>query len=65
MLQWRQVKELSVATSPYRYTKEELLEINELPCSNERPECLADNYDSDGIWDPEMWYASLLPHVRN
>ena len=55
------VKEPPVATSPYRYTKEELLEIKELPCSNERPECLADKYDSDGVWDPEKWHASLYP----
>ncbi|CAL8335547.1 unnamed protein product [Merluccius merluccius] len=55
------VKDPPVATSPYRYTKEELLEIKELPCSNERPECLADKYDSDGVWDPEKWHASLYP----
>ncbi|XP_037534631.1 eukaryotic translation initiation factor 4E transporter [Nematolebias whitei] len=46
---------------PYRYTKEELLEIKELPISNERPECLSDKYDSDGVWDPEKWHASLYP----
>uniref|UniRef100_A0AAQ4QIS1 Eukaryotic translation initiation factor 4E nuclear import factor 1 n=1 Tax=Gasterosteus aculeatus aculeatus TaxID=481459 RepID=A0AAQ4QIS1_GASAC len=49
------------ATAPYRYTKEELLEIKELPVSNERPECLSEKYDSDGIWDPEKWHASLYP----
>ncbi|KAL4646516.1 eukaryotic translation initiation factor 4E transporter-like [Arapaima gigas] len=48
-------------TSPYRYTKERLLEIKELPCSNERPECLSEKYDSDGVWDPEKWHASLYP----
>ncbi|XP_036382499.1 eukaryotic translation initiation factor 4E transporter isoform X1 [Megalops cyprinoides] len=48
-------------TSPYRYTKEELLEIKEYPCSNERPECLSEKYDSDGVWDPEKWHASLYP----
>ncbi|XP_061115690.1 eukaryotic translation initiation factor 4E transporter isoform X6 [Conger conger] len=48
-------------TPPYRYTKEELLEIKELPCSNERPECLSEKYDSDGVWDPEKWHASLYP----
>ncbi|KAJ8285612.1 hypothetical protein GJAV_G00028860 [Gymnothorax javanicus] len=46
---------------PYRYTKEELLEIKKLPCSNERPECLSEKYDSDGVWDPEKWHASLYP----
>ncbi|XP_029906525.1 eukaryotic translation initiation factor 4E transporter isoform X4 [Myripristis murdjan] len=56
-----QVKEPSTATTPYRYTKEELLEIKELPCSNERPECLSEKYDSDGVWDPEKWHASLYP----
>ncbi|KAM6947777.1 eukaryotic translation initiation factor 4E transporter isoform 1-T1 [Lycodopsis pacificus] len=48
-------------TAPYRYTKEELLEIKELPVSNERPDCLSDKYDSDGVWDPEKWHASLYP----
>nr|XP_057930896.1 eukaryotic translation initiation factor 4E transporter isoform X1 [Doryrhamphus excisus]XP_057930905.1 eukaryotic translation initiation factor 4E transporter isoform X1 [Doryrhamphus excisus] len=49
------------ATAPYRYTKEELLYIKELPISNERPECLSEKYDSDGVWDPEKWHASLYP----
>ncbi|XP_071349933.1 eukaryotic translation initiation factor 4E transporter isoform X8 [Trachinotus anak] len=56
-----QVKQQPAATAPYRYTKEELLEIKELPISNERPECLSDKYDSDGVWDPEKWHASLYP----
>ncbi|KAK3557367.1 hypothetical protein QTP70_026542 [Hemibagrus guttatus] len=51
----------SLLTSAYRYTKEELLEIKELPISNERPECLSQKYDSDGVWDPEKWHASLYP----
>ncbi|XP_029990274.1 eukaryotic translation initiation factor 4E transporter isoform X2 [Sphaeramia orbicularis] len=55
-----QVKQPAV-TAPYRYTKEELLEIKELPISNERPECLSEKYDSDGVWDPEKWHASLYP----
>ncbi|KAL7891485.1 hypothetical protein AOLI_G00009610 [Acnodon oligacanthus] len=55
----------SVVTSAYRYTKEELLEIKELPISNERPECLLEKYDSDGVWDPEKWHASLYPSERN
>ncbi|XP_061583230.1 eukaryotic translation initiation factor 4E transporter isoform X2 [Cololabis saira] len=54
-------KQQLLATAPYRYTKEELLEIKELPISNERPECLSDKYDSDGVWDPEKWHASLYP----
>ncbi|XP_055016987.1 eukaryotic translation initiation factor 4E transporter isoform X3 [Boleophthalmus pectinirostris] len=45
----------------FRYSKEELLEIKELPISNERPECLSEKYDSDGVWDPEKWHASLYP----
>ncbi|CAN9511799.1 unnamed protein product [Ophioblennius macclurei] len=49
------------AAAPHRYTKEELLEIKELPISNERPECLSEKYDSDGVWDPEKWHASLYP----
>ncbi|XP_068172235.1 eukaryotic translation initiation factor 4E transporter [Antennarius striatus] len=56
-----QVKLQSTATAPFRYTKEELLEIKELPVSNERPECLSVKYDSDGVWDPEKWHASLYP----
>ncbi|XP_077054344.1 eukaryotic translation initiation factor 4E transporter isoform X2 [Siphateles boraxobius] len=55
----------SVVTSAYRYTKEELMEIKELPISNERPECLSDKYDSDGVWDPEKWHASLYPSSDN
>ncbi|KAM3877576.1 eukaryotic translation initiation factor 4E transporter [Diretmus argenteus] len=55
------VKEPAAATTPYRYTKEELLEIKDLPCSNERPECLSEKYDSDGVWDPEKWHASQYP----
>ncbi|XP_072540642.1 eukaryotic translation initiation factor 4E transporter isoform X2 [Salminus brasiliensis] len=55
----------SVVTSAYRYTKEELLEIKELPISNERPECLSEKYDSDGVWDPEKWHASLYPSERS
>ncbi|XP_068598179.1 eukaryotic translation initiation factor 4E transporter [Brachionichthys hirsutus] len=51
----------STATAPFRYTKDELLEIKELPVSNERPECLSLKYDSDGVWDPEKWHASLYP----
>uniref|UniRef100_A0A3B5LQD6 Uncharacterized protein n=1 Tax=Xiphophorus couchianus TaxID=32473 RepID=A0A3B5LQD6_9TELE len=49
------------ATTPFRYTKEELLDIKELPISNERPECLSEKYDNDGVWDPEKWHASLYP----
>ncbi|XP_022044935.1 eukaryotic translation initiation factor 4E transporter isoform X2 [Acanthochromis polyacanthus] len=56
-----QSKQPPAATAPYRYTKEELLEIKELPVSNERPECLSEKYDSDGVWDPEKWHASLYP----
>ncbi|KAA8593413.1 hypothetical protein FQN60_009529 [Etheostoma spectabile] len=55
-----EVKQLA-ATAPYRYTKEVLLEIKELPVSNERPDCLSEKYDSDGVWDPEKWHASLYP----
>ncbi|XP_059416005.1 eukaryotic translation initiation factor 4E transporter-like isoform X2 [Carassius carassius] len=58
------VKDL-VVTSAFRYTKEELLEIKELPISNERPECLSEKYDSDGVWDPEKWHASLYPSSEN
>uniref|UniRef100_A0A672PDZ1 Eukaryotic translation initiation factor 4E nuclear import factor 1 n=1 Tax=Sinocyclocheilus grahami TaxID=75366 RepID=A0A672PDZ1_SINGR len=58
------VKDL-VVTSAYRYTKEELMEIKELPISNERPECLSEKYDSDGVWDPEKWHASLYPSSEN
>ncbi|KAG1942712.1 eukaryotic translation initiation factor 4E transporter [Pimephales promelas] len=55
----------SVMTSAYRYTKEELMEIKELPISNERPECLSEKYDSEGVWDPEKWHASLYPSSEN
>ncbi|XP_047437769.1 eukaryotic translation initiation factor 4E transporter isoform X3 [Mugil cephalus] len=55
------VDQQPAATAPFRYSKEELLEIKELPISNERPECLSEKYDSDGVWDPEKWHASLYP----
>ncbi|XP_061544411.1 LOW QUALITY PROTEIN: eukaryotic translation initiation factor 4E transporter [Phycodurus eques] len=55
------VKMEPAATTPHRYTKEELLDIKELPISNERPDCLSEKYDSDGVWDPEKWHASLYP----
>ncbi|XP_024283450.1 eukaryotic translation initiation factor 4E transporter isoform X3 [Oncorhynchus tshawytscha] len=54
------VKE-STGPSPYRYTKGELLEIKYFPISNERPDCLLEKFDSDGVWDPEKWHASLYP----
>ncbi|XP_035007359.1 eukaryotic translation initiation factor 4E transporter [Hippoglossus stenolepis] len=56
-----EVEQQPAATAPHRYTKEELLEIKELPISNERPDCLSENYDSEGVWDPEKWHASLYP----
>uniref|UniRef100_A0A2K5I6E4 Eukaryotic translation initiation factor 4E nuclear import factor 1 n=1 Tax=Colobus angolensis palliatus TaxID=336983 RepID=A0A2K5I6E4_COLAP len=40
---------------------EELLDIKELPHSKQRPSCLSEKYDSDGVWDPEKWHASLYP----
>ncbi|OCU01803.1 eukaryotic translation initiation factor 4E transporter isoform X2 [Xenopus laevis] len=48
--------------SHHRYSKEELLDIKELPHSKERPSCLLDKYDSDGVWDPEKWHSSLYPN---
>uniref|UniRef100_A0A8C5P8T4 Eukaryotic translation initiation factor 4E nuclear import factor 1 n=1 Tax=Leptobrachium leishanense TaxID=445787 RepID=A0A8C5P8T4_9ANUR len=47
--------------SLHRYSKEELLDIKELPHSRQRPSCLLNKYDSDGVWDPEKWHASLYP----
>nr|XP_060641192.1 eukaryotic translation initiation factor 4E transporter isoform X1 [Anolis sagrei ordinatus] len=47
---------------PHRYTKEELLDIKERPFSKRRPSCLLEKYDSDGVWDPEKWHASLYPN---
>ncbi|XP_075071369.1 eukaryotic translation initiation factor 4E transporter isoform X2 [Mixophyes fleayi] len=48
--------------SHHQYSKEELLGIKELPHSRLRPSCLLDKYDSDGVWDPEKWHASLYPN---
>ncbi|XP_072354983.1 eukaryotic translation initiation factor 4E transporter isoform X3 [Scyliorhinus torazame] len=45
----------------YRYSKEKLLEIKEYPYAKQRPACLLEKYDSEGIWDPEKWHASLYP----
>ncbi|XP_040272391.1 eukaryotic translation initiation factor 4E transporter isoform X5 [Bufo bufo] len=44
------------------YSKEQLLDIKELPHSKQRPSCLSDKYNSDGVWDPEKWHASLYPN---
>ncbi|XP_057627414.1 eukaryotic translation initiation factor 4E transporter isoform X2 [Chionomys nivalis] len=52
---------LDLKKSPHRYTKEELLDIKERPYSKQRPSCLSEKYDSDGVWDPEKWHASLYP----
>ncbi|XP_069071176.1 eukaryotic translation initiation factor 4E transporter isoform X2 [Pleurodeles waltl] len=49
-------------SGPHRYSKEELLDIKERPHSRQRPSCLLDKYDSDGVWDPEKWHASLYPN---
>ncbi|NXF05695.1 4ET factor, partial [Smithornis capensis] len=46
---------------PHRYTKKELLDIKERPYCKKRPSCLSEKYDSDGVWDPEKWHASLYP----
>uniref|UniRef100_A0A8C5L394 Eukaryotic translation initiation factor 4E nuclear import factor 1 n=1 Tax=Jaculus jaculus TaxID=51337 RepID=A0A8C5L394_JACJA len=54
-------KKPPTSKSPHRYTKEELLDIKEHPHSRQRPSCLSEKYDSDGVWDPEKWHASLYP----
>ncbi|XP_043385198.1 eukaryotic translation initiation factor 4E transporter isoform X8 [Chelonia mydas] len=50
-----------ITVKSHRYTKEELLNIKERPHSKQRPSCLSEKYDSDGVWDPEKWHASLYP----
>ncbi|XP_054568407.1 eukaryotic translation initiation factor 4E transporter isoform X2 [Eptesicus fuscus] len=55
------LKKQLASKSPHRYTKEELLDIKERPHSKQRPSCLSEKYDSDGVWDPEKWHASLYP----
>ncbi|KAK2119217.1 Eukaryotic translation initiation factor 4E transporter [Saguinus oedipus] len=55
------LEKLPASKFPHRYTKEELLVIKELPHSKQRPSCLSEKYDSDGVWDPEKWHASLYP----
>lgn len=55
------LKKLPTSKCPHRYTKEELLDIKERPYSKQRPSCLSEKYDSDGVWDPEKWHASLYP----
>ncbi|XP_053442862.1 eukaryotic translation initiation factor 4E transporter isoform X6 [Nycticebus coucang] len=55
------LKKLPASKCPHRYTKEELLDIKERPHSKQRPSCLSEKYDSDGVWDPEKWHASLYP----
>ncbi|XP_072271629.1 eukaryotic translation initiation factor 4E transporter isoform X1 [Pyxicephalus adspersus] len=56
------LKKAPPSKSHHRYSKEELLDIKELPHSRQRPSCLLDKYDSDGVWDPEKWHASLYPN---
>ncbi|XP_026538673.1 eukaryotic translation initiation factor 4E transporter isoform X2 [Notechis scutatus] len=53
---------ISTMKFPHRYTKEELLDIKEHPQSKQRPSCLSEKYDSEGVWDPEKWHASLYPN---
>ncbi|XP_068819007.1 eukaryotic translation initiation factor 4E transporter-like isoform X2 [Capricornis sumatraensis] len=55
------LKKQPASRSPHRYTKEELLDIKERPHSKQRPSCLSEKYDSDGVWDPEKWHAFLYP----
>uniref|UniRef100_A0A8B9WYB3 Eukaryotic translation initiation factor 4E nuclear import factor 1 n=1 Tax=Bos mutus grunniens TaxID=30521 RepID=A0A8B9WYB3_BOSMU len=55
------LKKQPASRSPHRYTKEELLDIKERPHSKQRPSCLSEKYDSNGVWDPEKWHASLYP----
>uniref|UniRef100_A0A8C8BZV8 Eukaryotic translation initiation factor 4E nuclear import factor 1 n=1 Tax=Oncorhynchus tshawytscha TaxID=74940 RepID=A0A8C8BZV8_ONCTS len=43
------------------FLQEQLLEIKDFPISKERPDCLSEKYDSDCVWDPEKWHASLYP----
>ncbi|XP_040602786.1 eukaryotic translation initiation factor 4E transporter isoform X3 [Mesocricetus auratus] len=56
-----ELKKLPTSKNAHRYTKEELLDIKERPYSKRRPSCLSEKYDSDGVWDPEKWHASLYP----
>ncbi|KAM9329644.1 eukaryotic translation initiation factor 4E transporter [Gastrophryne carolinensis] len=56
------LKKAPRSKSHHRYSKVELLDIREQPHSNLRPSCLHDKYDSDGVWDPEKWHASLYPN---
>ncbi|KAM5192143.1 eukaryotic translation initiation factor 4E transporter isoform 2-T4 [Mantella aurantiaca] len=56
------IKKAPRSKSLHQYSKEELLDIKELPHSRQRPSCLLDKYDSDGVWDPEKWHASLYPN---
>ena len=58
------LKKLPTSKSPHRYTKDELLDIKERPYSKQRPSCLSEKKkkkknDSDCVWDPEKWHASL------
>ncbi|XP_060106330.1 eukaryotic translation initiation factor 4E transporter isoform X4 [Heteronotia binoei] len=57
-----EISRISAMKFPHRYTKEELLDIKERPYSKQRPSCLSEKYDSDGVWDPEKWHASLYPN---
>ncbi|KAF2885441.1 hypothetical protein ILUMI_20721 [Ignelater luminosus] len=43
----------------FRYGREELLQLREVPLSQKRPEYLSTVYNNpNGIWDPELWHRS-------
>lgn len=44
----------------HSYTREELVDLSELPLSKKRPDELnPDFHNCDGVWDPEIWMRSF------
>ncbi|KAF5292641.1 hypothetical protein FQR65_LT11193 [Abscondita terminalis] len=49
----------TTSTPKYRYSREELLDLQQHPLSQKRPEHLSVAFtNSNGVWDPELWHRS-------
>lgn len=44
-----------------RYTREQLLQLRQVPLSQKRPEHLCNTFNNpNGIWDPELWHRNTI-----
>ncbi|XP_031330905.1 uncharacterized protein LOC116161627 isoform X3 [Photinus pyralis] len=45
----------------YRYTREELMQLRQVPLSQKRPEHLCNTFNNpNGFWDPELWHRNTV-----